>query len=135
MSDVAVALDDFVRREMEKPFSYGATDCCKMFDSWLTQCLGYSPLERAGRNYANEQERQDVLNKHGNMLFAMLYVAEVNDAIETDAPEIGDVAAIYHGGRVWAAILTSDGWFSRDKDGAIVAPIGARRIKAWKSHR
>jgi hypothetical protein len=128
-----MTIDEFVHAEMRKPFIYGETDCCKIFDRWLEHVRGYSPLRRAGYDYTDDAQRRSILERHQNMLFAMLHVADLDGGIVTETPEPGDVGVVHSHGKVWAAILTAKGWFSRDSDGFVLDPR-ARVIRAWKAH-
>lgn len=131
-----MTLDEFIAAERAKPFVWGQTDCAMTFDRWLENVRGYSPLARFLGRYRNEAEAQALIAKHQNFLFALLHVADLDQAVETDDPQPGDVGIIVAGRmRAAAAIKTETGWFSRDEDGIIDAPADVRVIKTWKARK
>lgn len=105
-------------------------------DRWIEINRGYSPLELAGYRYKNKAEADEISKKHGNFFFALLHVAEIDKAVETDSPQKGDLAAIVYGpSTVCAAIHCGDFWFSRAETGILGAPINTKILKAWKLNK
>lgn len=129
-----ITVAEFIAAEAAKPFAWGETDCCKTLDRWVACRKGYSPLVLAGCDYADEAGARAIMERHQNMFFALTRVAEIDRAEETNAPVMGDVAAIVlDGGKVCAAIHAGKVWFSRDEDGLIGAPVETTRVlKAWR---
>lgn len=130
---MSTLLESFTLEQSKIPYYWGKTDCAKTMDNWLKLNRGYSPLELAGYNYKNKAEADAISKKHGNFLFALLAVAEIDNAVETENPQIGDVAAIVYGpSTICAAIHCGAFWFSRAETGILGAPMGTRVMKAWK---
>lgn len=122
----------FIDREVRKPFRWGVTDCCSMLDRWCAVKLGYSPRQRAGLNYTNEAEARALIDHyHGGMAGCMLRVmaagrfAEVQDVAEGDV----GLGVAMRENIAFAGLFVDGIWLGRDADGWMAS---VKHLKAWR---
>lgn len=118
---------DFVRREAERPSPPGA--CCTTADRWFERKRGYSALSLYGRKIESESDAERWLAEPGGIAVAVNRVMRKAGVPKTTDPAAGDIGLIVWEGRMFMAILTPAGWFSRSRDGLIMAP----RDAVWKA--
>jgi hypothetical protein len=131
MADWSPAVAKFIAAEMEKPFAFASTDCCATADRWAAAVLGFSPLRRYGRDYANDSGAQEWLGEPGSIAVAVNRVMRASGLRKTADPQPGDIGLIVRNRKLCLAIHTGTMWFSRDANGFIGAPLTAV-WKAWK---
>jgi len=125
-----VDLTEFIDREMTKPFVPGQTDCANTADRWFTECRGFSAMAAYGRTVRDADDMSEWLNEPGSIVRGMRQVMEMNGCVRTTTPVVGDVGIIIIGMRACIAIMTLNGWWSRDETGFIAADDSYRNI-AW----
>lgn len=122
---------EFVQHESEKPFEWAVTDCCATAFRWVETVSGRHPLDAYGRRYHSEAEARLWIEAAGSLLRLVRTILAAAGLKKTGRPVPGDVGIVQFEGRVFLAILTPNGWFSRDFDGLIMAPANAFRV-AWR---
>ncbi|MCV9965449.1 hypothetical protein OIU34_26580 [Pararhizobium sp. BT-229] len=126
-----ITIETFISREMEKPFAWRVTDCCATADRRVEEIVGFSPLQRFGRDYPDEASARAWLSEPGGIAVAVNRVMRLSGFKKVDQPHVDDIGLIIFAGRMMAAIWTGAVWFSRDEGGFIGAPLEA----AWKIWR
>lgn len=123
--DWKTRFSNYLPHVINKPFKWGAQDCCMFAADSIYVMTGIDILEEYRNKYSSAKGAQKILDEHGGTLSKFLTVvcrkhglkkAEPNIAqngslclIKTD---IGDAAAILWNGKVWA----------QGPDGVITAP-------------
>lgn len=125
-------LDAFQAAEARTPPYPGA--CCRMADRWFTICMGFSALDRYGRDFASDAEVEAWLSEPGGIAVAVNRVMRAAGTPRTPTPRLGDVRLALHAGRLCMSIFDGRRWYSRDERGMIGMPEGlAGRRGAWVS--
>lgn len=125
-----MTLHEFLLNETQKPFCWGDTDCASTADRWVQHAVGVSPLERYGRVYFDRQSALSWLAEPGGFAVAVNRVMRRSGFRKTDNPQSGDIGLIIHDGLLMMAVLTPNGWFSRNEDGVVMRERQAM-WKAW----
>lgn len=118
---------EFVRREAELPPPPGA--CCTTADKWFERRKGFSALARYGRRIESEIDAERWLAEPGGIAVAVNRVMRAAGCPKTSSPAPGDIGLVIWNGKMFMAILTPHGWFSRAPEGLIMAP----RDSVWKA--
>jgi hypothetical protein len=121
-------IEAFIGDEMRRPCDPGS--CCRIADRWFTTVKGYSALERYGRDFSTDADVEAWLAEPGGIAVAVNRVMRACGIRKTATPQAGDLGLVVWSDRVFMAVFTGHGWFSRDVAGLIMAPSSAVR-KAW----
>ena len=117
---MARLLEEFIKEQLELPFIWGKTDCCSTCDAWSRRYTGFSPMTRFNSQYSSRGEAMEILERPGGIAVA------VNRAMrefpKTKTPQIGDIGLCIFGEKIFPAIKTENGWFSRGEEGFVMAP-------------
>ena len=120
---------EYVRREMERLFIPGETDCCNTADRWVRLNHGFSPLERFGRPVTSTQDVEDWLAERWGIVGGVLRVMRASGLPRAEAPQAGDVGLVRVKDQICMAIFTGTFWFSRNEQGCILAKADV--LRAW----
>lgn len=124
---------DYIRSEMEKPFVWGKTDCCKMADRWIEINTGISPLSIYEREYSSEIDAKTWLEDAGNIIIAVSRVMRKTNFKKAQNPIEGDAGVIsIFGNMAASAIFDGEIWYCRNEQGLIgIHKDKARVLRAW----
>ncbi len=128
-------LDDYIRQEVQKPFSYTLrTDCVGTVARWIEIQKGYCFLDQFDINYSTVDEKDGILHRNINFWQAIIRYARMTGEKITKEPVKGDVAAIVvPPNKVGLAIHCGSYWFTRDTKGIIGLPVDTTKVlRAWK---
>lgn len=124
-------LDEFIKKEIAKPFVWGETDCCTTADRWVKTKTGISPLANYGRLVIDEEHAKSWLDAE-SIFSAIKSVMRETPFLMTKSPDKGDIGVIMLTDRIGAmAIHTGKRWFTRNESGLIMTSLDAILLRAW----
>lgn len=131
-SNLAALLRDFLHEQAGLSFSLGRHDCGLMPADWVERVTGRDPAARYRGRYHDHESLMALAGPLGLLRLAERVFGEAGGMVRTDAPELGDVAAILPAdGKPRGAIFTGSGFVTAAEQGLWGIRGEVRLLAAW----